>query len=142
MKIIHTVSVGLSLLAVSALGCGSSADKTAPAGGPKLTTGAGGASQDTAGGSGHSHEGWWCAEHGVPEDVCAQCNSKVAAKLKAKGDWCEEHGVPESQCFVCNPEFEKKFAAQYEAKYGKQPPPRDAEEGAADEDGHDHEHGA
>jgi hypothetical protein len=72
---------------------------------------------------------------GVPEDICAHCNSKVANKLKAKGDWCDEHGVPESQCFVCNPEFEKKFAAQYEAKYGKQPPPRDTE--GAEERGYD-----
>ena len=53
---------------------------------------------------GHSHGGWWCDEHGVPEEVCALCDSKVAAQLKAKGDWCQEHGRPESQCFVCNPE--------------------------------------
>jgi len=68
------------------------------------------------------HEGWWCAEHGVPEGVCAQCNTQVAADFKAKGDWCQEHGRPESQCFVCHPELEAKFAAQYEAKYGKKPP--------------------
>jgi hypothetical protein len=39
-------------------------------------------------------------------------------------DWCEEHGVPESQCFLCNPKLEAKFAADYEAKYGKKPPKR------------------
>src|SRR5579864_2812815 len=65
---------------------------------------------------------WWCKEHGMPEEVCAQCNAKVAAEFKKKGDWCKEHDRPDSQCFVCHPELEAKFAAQYEAKYGKQPP--------------------
>jgi cobalt-zinc-cadmium efflux system membrane fusion protein len=72
--------------------------------------------------SGHSHEGWWCDEHGVPEQVCALCNSKLAADFKSKGNWCKEHDRPDSQCFACHPEFETAFAAQYEAKYGKQPP--------------------
>lgn len=70
----------------------------------------------------HDHSGWWCNEHGVPEDVCALCNSKVAAEFQKKGDWCKEHDRPDSQCFKCHPEFEAKFAAQYEAKYGKKPP--------------------
>jgi cobalt-zinc-cadmium efflux system membrane fusion protein len=70
----------------------------------------------------HSHEGWWCNEHGVPEEVCALCSTKLAADFKAKGDWCDEHDRPESQCFVCHPEKEGEFAALYEAKYGKQPP--------------------
>lgn len=68
------------------------------------------------------HSGWWCNEHGVPEEVCALCNSKVAAEFQKKGDWCKEHDRPESQCFKCHPELEAKFAAQYEAKYGKKPP--------------------
>jgi len=70
----------------------------------------------------HDHSGWWCAEHGVPEEVCARCNSKLAAESQKKGDWCEEHGRPESQCFICHPDLEQKFAAQYEAKYGEKPP--------------------
>ena len=64
----------------------------------------------------------WCVEHGVPEDICALCNAKVAAEYKKKGDWCKEHNRPESQCFLCNPKLEAKFAAEYEAKYGKKPP--------------------
>jgi len=72
--------------------------------------------------SGHNHEGWWCDEHGVPEEVCALCNSKLVADFKAKGDWCKEHDRPDSQCFVCHPEKQAEFAAQYEAKYGKTPP--------------------
>ena len=68
----------------------------------------------------HSHDGWWCDEHGVPEEVCAQCSIKLAANFKAKGDWCKEHDRPDSQCFVCHPEKEAEFAAQYEAKYGKE----------------------
>lgn len=71
----------------------------------------------------HNHESWWCDEHGVPEEICAQCNPKLAAKFKADGDWCSKHDRPESQCFICHPELVAKFAAKYEAKYdGKKPP--------------------
>ncbi len=83
--------------------------------------------------AGHSHEGWWCNEHGVPEEVCAQCDAKLVADFKAKGDWCEKHNRPDSQCFICHPEKEAEFAAQYEAKYGKQPPKPTAD---GDEDEH------
>lgn len=72
---------------------------------------------------------WWCKEHGIPEHDCAQCDAKVAAEYKKKGDWCKEHGRPESQCFICNPKRAEKFAAEYRAKYGKEPPPRDDEKG-------------
>jgi hypothetical protein len=82
--------------------------------------------------AGHSHEGWWCAEHGVPEEVCAQCDKKLVAAFKAKGDWCDAHNRPESQCFICHPEKEATFAAQYEAKYGQLPPKPAAESGEAD----------
>lgn len=78
--------------------------------------------------SGHDHGGWWCTEHGIPEGICARCNSKVAAEFQQKGDWCEEHGRPESQCFLCHPELEQKFAAQYEAKFGSKPPTPEPEE--------------
>ena len=72
--------------------------------------------------AGHDHAGWWCQEHGVPEAVCALCDSKVAAEFQKKGDWCQQHDRPDSQCFVCHPELASQFAAQYEAKYGKKPP--------------------
>jgi hypothetical protein len=83
---------------------------------------------------GHVHGAWWCDAHGVPEEICAQCDSSLAADFKAKNDWCKEHERPDSQCFVCHPELEAKFAAQYEAKYGKQPPK------PSDEGDHDHNH--
>ncbi len=67
----------------------------------------------------------WCSEHGVPEDICGQCNAKVAAEYQQKGDWCKEHSRPKSQCFLCDPKLEAKFAAEYEAKYGKKPPKPD-----------------
>jgi len=70
----------------------------------------------------HSHDGWWCDEHGVPEGECAQCNSKLAADFKKKGDWCKDHDRPDSQCFVCHPEKLEEYAAKYEAKLGKKPP--------------------
>ena len=74
------------------------------------------------------HSGWWCDEHGVPEDICGQCSAKAAAECKKRGDWCKEHDRPDSQCFVCHPELEARFAAQYEAKYGKKPPRPEMEE--------------
>lgn len=74
------------------------------------------------GSTGHVHGAWWCDEHGVPEKVCALCNSKVAADFQRRGDWCTDHNRPDSQCFACHPELEAQFAAQYEAKYGKKPP--------------------
>ncbi len=70
----------------------------------------------------HDHSGWWCGEHGVPEGECSMCNSKVAAAFKAKGDWCDEHDRAKSQCFKCDPKLQEKFAAQYRAKEGKDPP--------------------
>jgi hypothetical protein len=88
-----------------------------------------GVTADSAGAkdvAGHSHEGWWCDEHGVPEEVCAQCNIKLVADFKAKSDWCEKHNRPESQCFICHPEKEAGFAALYEAKFGKKPPKPEA----------------
>jgi cobalt-zinc-cadmium efflux system membrane fusion protein len=86
--------------------------------------------------SGHSHDGWWCNEHGVPEEVCALCDSSLVADFKAKGDWCEKHNRPDSQCFICHPEYQAKFAELYEAKYGTQPPK------AGEGDEHDHDHAA
>jgi hypothetical protein len=84
--------------------------------------------------SADGHEdGWWCDEHGVPEEVCTRCNAKLVAVFKAKGDWCKEHECPESQCFICHPEKEAEFAALYEAKYGKQPPKSGTGE-------HEHDH--
>jgi len=71
---------------------------------------------------GHDHGGWWCAEHGVPEEDCSICSSQVAAKFKAKGDWCEEHNRAESQCFECDPSRTEKFTKLYVAKFGEQPP--------------------
>jgi hypothetical protein len=69
-----------------------------------------------------AHDGWWCVEHGVPEEECSMCSSTAAEDFKAKGDWCEEHSRAESQCFKCDPSREEKFAALYEAKLGHAPP--------------------
>lgn len=101
------VSAGLLFV-----GCGKSPDKDT----------AEGAATNQVSTSGHSHESWWCDEHGVPEEVDTQCHIKLAADFKAKGDWCKQHDRPDSQCFICHPELQAKFAALYEAKYGKEPP--------------------
>lgn len=111
MYVKHVMVLGAWAVAgLGFVGCNKSPDKATP------TTPASQVSGD------HGHDGWWCAEHGVPEEVCAQCSAKLAADFKAKGDWCGEHERPESQCFACHPELEAEFAAQYEAKYGTQPP--------------------
>ena len=70
----------------------------------------------------HDHSGWWCDEHGVPEEECALCDTTLVSTFKAEGDWCDDHNRPDSQCFTCNPNNFDKFAARYEAKFGEQPP--------------------
>src|SRR5260370_848676 len=123
MSLRHTMACGvLMVLGLATAGCGRPAEKSPVAA----------ATSKAESSEGHSHDGWWCDEHGVPEDVCAQCNAKLVASFKAKGDWCKEHERPDSQCFVCHPEKEGEFAAQYEAKYGKKPPKSHA--------GEEHEH--
>lgn len=69
----------------------------------------------------HQHGEWWCGEHGVPEEECAQCDKSLVAEFKENGDWCEEHNRPDSQCFIDHPENFEKYAALYEAKFGKRP---------------------
>ncbi len=78
---------------------------------------------------GHDHSGWWCDEHGIPEEVCSMCSAKVAADFQKKGEWCAEHDRAKSQCFLCDPTLKEKFAAQYRAKYGKEPPAIEEEDG-------------
>ncbi|RCS42038.1 RND transporter [Bremerella cremea] len=80
----------------------------------------------------HVHGEWWCGEHGVPEEICALCDTKLIVEFKEKGDWCEEHNRPASQCFICSPELFDKFAARYKAKYGEDPPKPEALEKGAD----------
>ena len=120
---------GMAIATVGLLGCGQSSEPAATSVAAKATDG-------LESGEAHEHGVWWCDEHGVPEEICAQCSTKLAADFKAKGDWCEKHDRPESQCFICHPEKEAEFAALYEAKYGKKPPKPSAE---GDEHG-DHEH--
>lgn len=118
MSIKNAMLLSALLVAASGVvGCGKSADKSVA-----VT-----AAAPPVAGDAHSHEGWWCNEHGVPEEVCAQCSTKIAADFKAKGDWCKKHDRPESQCFICHPEKEAEFAAVYQAKYGTEPPKVEAE---------------
>jgi hypothetical protein len=112
-----TAMLALGVFSVSGCGQSGSAPKPKADAHDHDTTTASAGKED-----GHDHSGWWCSEHGVPEEICAQCDSKLAADFQKKGDWCKKHDRPDSQCFVCHPELEAKFAAQYEAKYGKKPP--------------------
>lgn len=74
------------------------------------------------------HSQWWCGEHGIPEEECSMCSTKVAKACKANGDWCEKHDRAKSQCFICDPSLKEKFAAKYRTKYGKEPPPVEGED--------------
>jgi hypothetical protein len=67
------------------------------------------------------HDGWWCQEHGVPEDICSLCSDEAAAKCKKDGDWCKIHDRAQSQCFKCDPSKYAKFEAMHVAKYGNAP---------------------
>jgi hypothetical protein len=66
--------------------------------------------------------GWWCEEHGIPEEICSLCSTKAAAKFKKEGDWCKEHDRALSQCFKCDPSKYARFEAMYVAKHGNKPP--------------------
>ncbi len=119
-------TAALALMLGLLLGCGQpAATPPSAAGNPKNPPATVAAADDKGDKKAHSHDGWWCDEHGVPEEVCGQCNSKLAAEFQKKGDWCKTHECPDSQCFVCHPELEAKFAARYEAKYGTPPPKRE-----------------
>ena len=100
------------IVTLLACGCGQRASEPAAATNPSGVT-----SNDNA-----KHGGWWCVEHGIPEEVCSMCSAKAADDCKAKGDWCEEHNRADSQCFICHPERAEKFAKLYEAKIGHAPP--------------------
>ncbi|HEX4130919.1 MAG TPA: efflux RND transporter periplasmic adaptor subunit [Pirellulales bacterium] len=44
----------------------------------------------------------WCEAHGVPEDLCIECNVELHPPEKDYG-WCDAHGVP--QCPLEHPEI-------------------------------------
>ncbi len=119
----------LGLATLIAIGCGKSNATVNPSGATQVAV------QDSqnkqAETKSHDHSGWWCAEHGVPESACSQCSAKVAADFQKKGDWCTDHDRAKSQCFICDPSLKERFAAQYRAKEGKEPPAIEAEQESA-----------
>ncbi|MCB9920951.1 MAG: RND transporter [Planctomycetaceae bacterium] len=113
----RTVTFGVLLaLTAMATGCG---QKASDQGSAQVSEAS---HEEHAEGDGHDHGGWWCGEHGVPEEECSVCSTKAADGFKAKGDWCDEHNRAESQCFKCDPSRAEKFAKLYAAKFGHQPP--------------------
>ena len=113
IPILGTAALFSCVLALS--GCGSDQPATNDGGSEATETASTSTTVD-------DHSGWWCVEHGVPEEECSICSSDAAKAFREKGDWCEEHHRAESQCFKCDPARADKFAALYEAKYGKKPP--------------------
>jgi hypothetical protein len=115
-----TVSMLLVLATLTVTGCGKSHSASTSGGTHQVAAKDDHDQKQNA--TSHEHTGWWCAEHGIPEGVCSQCNAKVAAEFQKKGDWCADHDRAKSQCFLCDPGLKDKFAAQYRAKEGKEPP--------------------
>lgn len=120
-----TIRTSLAAMAVGglfalAVGCGPT--------NPSEQAKASGNSAPTSGKKVDDHSGWWCDEHGIPEDECSMCSKKVAKECKAKNDWCDKHDRAKSQCFICDPSLKEKFAAKYRTKFGAEPPPIGEEE--------------
>ena len=101
------ILLGITML----VGCGKEATST-----KGKTSEAKGNANETA------HSGWWCDEHGIKESECSMCSPKVAKAFQDKKDWCDMHLRAKSQCFICDPSLREKFAVQYRAKFGKEPP--------------------
>jgi hypothetical protein len=110
-------------LALVVAGCGQKDDKGGEAKDPNKDKPVAKNGGDTESGD---HSGWWCDEHGLPEEVCDLCSKKYREAEKAKGNWCEHNRV-KSSCFKCNPGLREKYAAEYKAKFGEEPPPIDDE---------------
>ena len=121
------VAVLFTALSVATLGC-ASPDAASPESTAAETAGTSKDSPD--------HAGWWCDEHGLPEAVCDQCSKKYREAEKAKGNWCE-HDRVKSSCFQCNPGLKEKYAAEYKAKFGKEPPATEDDEKKDDGKGKD-----
>lgn len=50
-------------------------------------------------------------QHGVPAELCTQCNPDLVAVFKDTGDWCDKHGLPLSHCKQCNPNLDFSAAS-------------------------------
>jgi hypothetical protein len=115
MRFAHRMMIGLPVLAalMVAVGCDQKSASTPPAkagkDAPKVAEG-----ED-------DHSGWWCPEHGLPEEVCDLCDKSYRNAEKKKGNWCE-HDRVKTSCFKCNPDLQEKWAKEYEARFGKRPP--------------------
>ncbi len=117
----------VAAFAILSGGCGQSASTgagTKEAEKERAVAKGGGEKKDAEGGD---HSGWWCDEHGLPEEVCDLCSKKYREAEKAKGNWCEHNRV-KSSCFKCNPGLREKYTADYKAKFGKEPPPIEDDE--------------
>jgi hypothetical protein len=121
MRLIHSALLvaGLGLGTMCVTGCSSNTETATPQDRADAQEHDG---QDHDAHADHDHGGWWCVEHGVPEEECALCDTSLVADFKANEDWCDEHNRPESQCFQCDPTRFDRFAARYEAKFGERPP--------------------
>src|SRR5438477_2699496 len=88
----------LALVAAAGLGAGGCGQNDNKGGAAKGKGGTPRGKQVAQDDKGHDHSGWWCDEHGVPEEECSLCSAKVAAECKKKGDWCAKHERAKSQC--------------------------------------------
>lgn len=114
-------------LAALAGGCGPAGGEAKDAGKEKPAVKVGDKQSPAKPEDGGDHSGWWCDEHALPEAVCDLCSKKYREAEKAKGNWCEHNRV-KSSCFKCNPGLKEKYAAEYKAKFGKEPAAAEADE--------------
>ena len=63
-----------ALLLLHAGGCGQSSKSSKPVEAPTKVAA-----------EGHSHDGWWCDEHGVPEEVCALVRFQTRGRVSKEG---------------------------------------------------------
>jgi hypothetical protein len=118
MKVRILASMAMVVAMIGFYGC----NKTEESKGHPLKSASEPDGKENSTASAENGHGWWCDEHGVKEAECSMCNAKVAKECQDKGDWCKEHNRAKSQCFICNPDLKEKYAADYRAKYGKEPP--------------------
>ena len=63
MSMRHLMAIVAFVSLLGFVGCSGATDNTS--------------SVTEASGEEHTHGEWWCDEHGVPEEICAQCSTRT-----------------------------------------------------------------
>ena len=61
-------------------------------------------------GASHDHGHWWCAEHGVPEDVCTRCKASLISRIpRGKRIGARNTIAPTRSAFIAIPSWKKSL---------------------------------